>query len=45
MTLRNHEDQDPVKFLGVLLDPKLQWNVHLDGIAKKLNTGIFMLET
>ena len=43
MTLKNHKEQDPVKFLGVLLDPKLQWNMHLDGIAKKLNTGIFML--
>ena len=43
MTLRNNEEQDPVKFLGVLLDPKLQWDVHLDSLARKLNTGIFML--
>ena len=43
LSLKNLDEQEPIRFLGVLLDPKLQWNVHLDSVANKLNTATFML--
>ena len=32
-----------VKFLGVYLDPKLKWDVHIDNTAKRLRTSVFIL--
>ena len=31
------------KFLGVYIDPKVQWGVHVEAIASKLNKGIYLL--
>ena len=43
LSLKNLDEQEPIRFLGVLLDPKLQWNVHLDSVANKLSSATFML--
>lgn len=32
-----------VKFLGVHLDPKLKWDIHIDHLCKKINTSIFVI--
>nr|CAH7748545.1 unnamed protein product [Callosobruchus chinensis] len=44
-TLKQLEEQDTefTKFLGVYVDSKLRWNVHIDETAKKLTKRIFLL--
>lgn len=41
--LNNVNKINHVKFLGVYLDPKLKWDVHVDNTAKRLRTSIFVL--
>lgn len=41
--LNNVNEIDHVKFLGVYLDPKLKWDVHIDNVAKRLRTSVFIL--
>lgn len=36
-------DREPVKFLGVFLDPKLTWEVHCIKLANKLNKNTFLI--
>lgn len=35
----------PVRFLGVQLDSELRWDVHIDSVARKMNSGIFVLRS
>lgn len=32
-----------INFLGVVLDPKLQWGKHIEALSKKLNKSIYVL--
>lgn len=32
------------KLLGVVIDPNLSWNLHIDYLIKKLNSGICLLK-
>ncbi|XP_031340966.1 uncharacterized protein LOC116169079 [Photinus pyralis] len=45
LTLRRlrYDNPEYVKFLGVRLDPKLDFNSHVDYVTSKLNTNIFVL--
>ena len=45
-TLRHHEINNPkkVKFLGIMLDPTLKWNEHVDYICSKLAKNLFLLK-
>lgn len=37
------ENETYVKFLGVLVDPKLKWDIHIDRMAKRLRSSLFAL--
>lgn len=39
------EAQEPVKFLGVMLDSKLLWEDHVNMVCKRMSTNIFMLRS
>lgn len=39
----NAEISQGVQFLGVVLDPKLQWDKHVDVLSSKLNKSLFVL--
>lgn len=41
--ISGHETQEPVKFLGIHLDPKLRWHVQTDNVCKKLRSVIFLI--
>ncbi|KAI5734672.1 hypothetical protein M8J77_009335 [Diaphorina citri] len=41
--LVNFENPASVRFLGVLLQPNLCWDSHMENIAKKMNSNIFLL--
>lgn len=44
-TLRHHETTlvDPVKFLGVYIDPLLTWETHANKLSKKLSSITYMI--
>ena len=37
------EQVDCTKFLGIFIDDRLDWQFHVDHIAKKINSGMFVL--
>jgi len=39
----NEVDTEPLKFLGIVLDPKLNWQAHVEYVSKKLAKGLYML--
>ena len=41
--LENYQNPDKVKFLGVVLDPKLCWDKHVEHVAKKLSKCVYMI--
>ena len=41
--LENHNNPDKIKFLGVYLDPKLNWGQHVESVANKMSKNIFVL--
>ena len=41
--LENYQNPDKVKFLGVVLDPKLYWDKHVEHVAKKLSKWVYMI--
>lgn len=47
LTLRKHDFDNPesVKFLGIHIDKCLNWNVHVDETAKKLNKTIYCIRS
>lgn len=42
-SLRDAGNVSDVKFLGMNLDLKLKWNMHIDNLEKKLARGLFIL--
>ena len=45
LKLNNQEihESNKIKYLGLLLDPKLSWNVHITELCKKLSRSVGML--
>lgn len=41
--LTNEVKSEPLKFLGMILDSKLNWKSHVEYISKKLAMGLYML--
>ena len=39
----NIKQGQSVKFLGVIIDPKLHWHDHIDHVKNKINTSLYML--
>ena len=35
---------DKVKFIGIIIDDKLNWEPHIDHLAQKLNSSIIMIK-
>lgn len=42
-SLENYENPEKIKFLGLYLDPKLNWRHHVDFLANKLSKNIYIL--
>ena len=43
--LAEYKDQEPAKFLGVILDPKLTWDKHVDMISNRLVKYVYLFRT
>ena len=45
LKLNGHKihESNKIKYLGILLDPKLSWNIHIAELCKKLSRGVGML--
>lgn len=39
----SYSENDAVSFLGVCMDPKLQWGAHVNKVTKKLSSDLFLL--